>query len=180
MTKSRQREINDLLGKSVIAYQPLFTHIFGSLPAGVMLSQLLYWEDKGWKKGWTYKTVRDMYDETGLTRTQQETAIRVLKKHGVLEVKRKGIPATRHFRVNFHRLRELLPSLQETRKLESIKPANQTPVNKPTNTKSTQNTTSLITLRNEKRGSIESVGDILRNRFTKPNNVDTDNRKGIS
>lgn len=93
--------------------------MFSSVQAGILLSQLLYWNDKGWNKnGWIYKTSDDLYFETGLKRSGQETAIKVLKRYGFLEVKLAGIPAKRHFKIDMDKLDSLLTSMLETGNLD--------------------------------------------------------------
>lgn len=58
----------------------------------------------------------------GLTRTQQETAIRRLTQSGVIDYKRAQVPARKHFRVNMQRLQDVLPSLKEINKLNYPNP----------------------------------------------------------
>lgn len=65
--------------------------------AGVLdtLRATLKEDDEG--KIWFYRTVEDVESRTGLSRWQQETAIRRLKEAGLLESRRRGLPAKRHF-----------------------------------------------------------------------------------
>lgn len=94
-----------------IAYHPLFAKLCGGVTAGIFLSQLFYWAGKEKDPdGWTYKTQADFTEETGLTRWEQERARQSLKASGVLEEKRKGIPATMHYKINFDALTTLLES----------------------------------------------------------------------
>jgi len=95
--------------KRPVAYQPLVAKTFGSVPLAVLWSQLYYWHDKGRDpNGWIYKTVEDLYDETGLTRRNQETARRLGKKLGVIETKVMGMPATVHYKINIDKMIELI------------------------------------------------------------------------
>ena len=103
-----------------IAYYKPFAHVVGDVCAGVFLSQMFYWHDKGHDPdGWVYKTQKEIEDETGMTRYNQETARRKLVALGILEETRKGLPATMHFRLDLGRLfalmeaeeRPLLPPL---------------------------------------------------------------------
>ena len=144
MSKSEQQAIAKYFPRNGILYLPGLGIVLGSVNAGIMLSQLLFWHGKGRKKPWTYKTTEDMYKETGLTRTQQETAIRILKTHNILEVERKGIPATRHFKINLFVLHELLPSLKKTYKLHYPNPPTYYAENGDTITKTTRKNTSEI------------------------------------
>ena len=80
--------------------------------------------------------------EKGLTINQQDTAIKKLKKLGILEVKLKQIPAKRHFRINMQKLYELLPSLKVSSNLTYPNPPHYYVENEQTITKITQETTS--------------------------------------
>ena len=102
-----QKQIYSLFGKGTIAYQPDIAKKLKSVKGAVFLAQLLFWHDKGWKKGWVYKTVREFYEETGLKRKEQETAIKLLKKHKILTVKVEGIPPIRHFQIDLEAVRKL-------------------------------------------------------------------------
>ena len=96
MSKSDQTVFGNYFSpkNSGIRYIPGLGIIFG-VNAGIMLSQLLYWNGKGKKKPWTYKSAVAMFQETGLTRTQQDNAIRILKEHDVIQTKRMSVHATR-------------------------------------------------------------------------------------
>lgn len=84
-----------------IAYHPIVAKAFGSVNLGILWSQLFYWSDKTRDAdGWIYKTQKDLYDETALSRREQDTARKIGKELGVLEEKLAGNPATLHFRVN--------------------------------------------------------------------------------
>jgi hypothetical protein len=92
-----------------IAYHRIFTEIAGKTSAGVMLSQAWYWSERTEDpEGWFYKTRDDWTEETGMTRTEQETARRRLISAGVLEEELRGMPAKMHFRVNEEKLISLL------------------------------------------------------------------------
>lgn len=115
--------------------------------AGIFLSQLLYWHGKGSKKGgWIYKTAEDVFKETGLTRNNQETVIKLLLKHGVIEYKLAGVPAKRHFRVNMAALHEVLPSLKASCKLNYPNPPSYVVDKGETITKITRDTTTKNTI----------------------------------
>lgn len=79
----------------------------GSVKAGLFLSQLLYWADKS-NDGWIFRTQEEIYEGTGLSRRKQEGARKILKKAGVLEEKRGGVPAKVGYRVNYQKLMEIL------------------------------------------------------------------------
>lgn len=89
----------------VIAYRPELAHACGGVNCALLLSQFWYWThceavQQRNTGGWFWKCQREITEETGLTRWQTETARRALRKLGLLEEVRHGIPATLHFRVN--------------------------------------------------------------------------------
>lgn len=86
-----------------IAYRSDFAKITDSVTAGVMLSQLFYWDGKSTKHGdgWVEKTQEEMYEETGLSDKQQRTAKFILEKHNFIESGRKGDRGRLCYRVNF-------------------------------------------------------------------------------
>jgi hypothetical protein len=51
-------------------------------------------------KGWFFNTEKNIEKDTTLSPYQIRKAIEKLKKLGILEVKRKGIPAKQHFKIN--------------------------------------------------------------------------------
>jgi hypothetical protein len=108
-----KQAIEALLTDRPIAYHPIITRVVGSATAGIFLSQLLYWTPRAHDpEGWVYKTQDDILEETGLTRTEQETARRILRGAQVMEEQKKGLPAKLYFRVKMDQLIELLASFQ--------------------------------------------------------------------
>ena len=84
-----------------VAYFPKLRHITGSVNATLFLCQLIYWEGKqASKTGWIYKTHREMEEETGLSRREQETARRKLKDRGLIEERLAGVPQRLHYRLD--------------------------------------------------------------------------------
>jgi len=98
-----------LLGDRPVAYHPTLAKALGSVNAALLLSQLLYWTPRTKDPdGWVYKTQAEFYDETGLSRREQETARRALACHGVLIEARHGMPAQLFFQIDRSRLGKLL------------------------------------------------------------------------
>ena len=83
-----------------VAYRPVFARIAGSITAGVMLSQALYWTFRTGPDGWFYKKADEWELETALSRHEQQGARRFLRDRGLIEEKLKGVPPTLHFRVH--------------------------------------------------------------------------------
>ena len=122
MSVQDQKTISKYFGNRPTLHIVGLSIVLKSPHVGLFLSQLLYWHGKGKRKPWIYKNANDFYMETGLTREMQETAIKKLKYLGVLETKLAGVPATRHFKVNMQKLREILPSLKENANLHYLNP----------------------------------------------------------
>lgn len=119
MSKDDQDEVHSWLGGGYVAYQPMLAPVFG-VNATLMLCQLIYWNGLGSRQdGWFYKTRAEMQAETGLSRTQQDNAIRKLKKLGIIDVDRKGIPAKRHFFVHLDKLQSCLFEYYKLEDMES-------------------------------------------------------------
>jgi hypothetical protein len=72
------------------AYDVRYLHLFGT-SAGLLLSQLVYWSDKGHDPdGWIYKTKDEIIDEFGLgSRYEVDQARHRLEEEGVLETERR-------------------------------------------------------------------------------------------
>lgn len=109
-----QRKYLEEIGIRPVAYNPLFARILRSPTAAILLSQLLYWWDKGRNPEWIYKTVNEIKDETGLTEYHQRTAIKKCRDKRILRAKLAGIPAKRHFQIDEENLDNLVNNyLQE-------------------------------------------------------------------
>lgn len=116
----------------VVLYIPLLAKLSESATAGLFMSQLLYWWGKGEFEGYVYKTSDEFQNETGLTRSQQDTAIKKWKKLEVLDVKLHGVPPIRYFKLAYQKLVDL-----STIKLLQIQ--NQFAENKKLNKENIQN-----------------------------------------
>jgi hypothetical protein len=129
MSPSSKQAIIELLGDRPIAYHPMLAKALGGVVEAVFASQLLYWTGKGKIAGnWIYKTQAEMEEETGLTRSNQETARKTLIKMGILEEARRGVPGRMHYRLDLDKLADLLtmrkPHNVETPQCEMGEPDN--------------------------------------------------------
>lgn len=80
----------------------------GGVYEALLLQQLAYWSDKGEDPDWIYKTREELRDETTMNRYQQEQARATLRKLGVIEEERRGLPARMYYRVIWTQVFELL------------------------------------------------------------------------
>jgi hypothetical protein len=109
MAKKQYYDALDNLLDRPIAFNPSFKKITGSTNAALLLSQAFYWTKRTTDPdGWFYKTRDDWMDETGLTAEELDGARDKCKAAGVIEEKRKGVPATIHYRIIKPRVYELL------------------------------------------------------------------------
>lgn len=115
--------IKELL-KRPIAYNPIIAKTFGSVKLGILWSQMYYWSERtNDKDGWIYKTQSEVFEETGLSRKEQETARKIGNKIGVLESKVMGVPPKVNFRVDIDKTIELISIyVDETHTTEIVKP----------------------------------------------------------
>jgi hypothetical protein len=107
------RNILEQLGARPVAYHASFARLVGSVTAGVMLSQAFFWTLHNKKTGgWFYKRGVDWETETGLTRSEQETARKRLIIMGLLDEKPKGIPPQLYYRVDNDALAQALSGFE--------------------------------------------------------------------
>lgn len=142
MANNHQKAIIlELLGRPV-AYITQIAKATKSVKLGILWSQLNYWSDKTRDaEGWIYKTQAELYDETGMSRKEQETARRHGRKIGIIEEKLAGQPATVHFKINYERTVEVIEKYLEDKikgqiPLFDFKPKGKKPKPKIQNVKS--------------------------------------------
>jgi len=123
--------LNQLLQRP-IAFHRIFAQIAGSATGGLFLSQLWFWKDKGHDKdGWIYKTYEEWQDETLLSRSELDRARSRLRKLGILEEQKKGVPCKIYYRINETRLESELIQFAESNKQD--RRIQQTRLQDPTN-----------------------------------------------
>lgn len=144
--------------KRPIAYRAELAKAFGSVKMAVLLSQLYYWSEKGNDRDGTWKTRESIFEETGLSRQEQETARNYAKKLGILEEVKKGIPRKVYFKLNksiiLKRLKEWraenYPASRQKSRLQVGKRVSVSLAeNQPTNTEITSENTKKITSENK-------------------------------
>ncbi len=83
-----------------------------------LISEYNYYKDKGTltEDGYFYSTVEHLENETCLSGHEQRKAINTLAELNVLVVVSKGIPAKRHFKINFESISKLFDKLEKARK----------------------------------------------------------------
>ena len=85
------------------------------LKAAVLLADLIskeeYFIAKGMTDGWFFNTESNIEEDTTLNSYHQRKCIKTLKKEGLIEVKRKGIPAKQYFKINEQQVLQILNNL---------------------------------------------------------------------
>lgn len=102
------KRLLEALSAKPVVFNPVLAKLTGSVKAGLLLSQLLYWWGKGQNPDWIYKTIKEIKDETALSRSEQEGAIKKIKKLDLMKVKLRGIPPRRHFKLNLQKISNLI------------------------------------------------------------------------
>lgn len=114
-----------------IAYHRVLAEIAGSVGGGVFLSQALYWAKRATlPDGWFYKTAEEWYEETYLTRREQETIRRRLVSINILQEEKRGVPAKLHYKINLSALESYAMTRSDTRVDNEVNEAVQTSFNK--------------------------------------------------
>jgi len=160
-----------------VAFHKIFVDVTGSVTAALMLSQAFYWSKqgrKGYWDGWFFKSADEWEEETGLTRREQETARRKLRKFDWWQekiAKANGTP-TLHYRIN---ARAFFSYLRETQFDKLVKPDStncETPVTETT----TETTTELATPETTDTPSLSRrVHDTLQGMWMTVNKTQLDN-----
>ncbi len=83
-----------------IAFHRVFVTLTGSVTAALMLSQAMYWTKRTGPDGWFFKTIKQWEEETGLSRHEQQSARKTLRKFSFWHEDLRGIPAKMHYHVD--------------------------------------------------------------------------------
>lgn len=112
---SFQQEVFTLIARlgaseNKIALDRTFCQFMGSLEGGVFLSQLLYWSDRGKKRNSFYKSYKEWYEETFLSKYQVNQAAKQCIEMGFLttEVRRAEGSPTVHYYIDSEKFLDLI------------------------------------------------------------------------
>jgi hypothetical protein len=155
-----------------IAFQRPFVKLGVGIKGALMLSQAVYWSKRTRDAdGWFYKTQEEWEEETGLVRSEQETARKKLIKSGVMQEVKKGVPCKLYYRVDLEKILSILSatfsqsSMQESPKLDSEKVPNKRERKSPAITETTAETTQETT----QETKTETTADTLPEGSAAPN-----------
>ena len=127
------------LNQRPIAVYPVYIKLTGSVNAGLLLSQIMYWYSA--VKGRTfYKSDAEIMEETMLTVNELRHAKARLKQMSFLKITLHGVPAKTHYTIDE---RLLISEINESSLVESTKldSSNQRNYNSGFNETNTENTT---------------------------------------
>ena len=90
---------------------------------GELISEYNYYEKE--KKlidnTWFYSTTPNIEENTGLSRYQQDEAIKKLQKEKIIDIKIMGMPSKRYFKINYENIEKLLKKGQKEPKNQGCK-----------------------------------------------------------
>lgn len=102
--------LETLLTGRTIAFNVKLVWITGSVNAALLLSQLCYWSDKSDTLNLFYKTINEIEDEIGLSRHEQEAALKSLVAKKFVAYELRGVPAKRYFSIQWEAIEKALRS----------------------------------------------------------------------
>lgn len=111
MTEQEQA-LRELLTDNVVAYHAAYARIGGSVAAGILLAQLLYWTRYS-EDGWVFRTQEQLECETALTEYEQNGARAKLKERGLIIEERRGIPCRLYYQPQFEAIYAALGTLAQ-------------------------------------------------------------------
>lgn len=110
------------MNKRVIAFNPAFVDLTGSITAALLMSQLLFWAEKMDYKEF-YKTDKQIREETKLGKYELIQAKKIVSEF--FDIQRKGSPARTYYKPKMEVILANLSSCLETRQQVVLKPDNQ-------------------------------------------------------
>jgi len=80
-----------------------------------LISKEEYFIANGMTDGWFFNTEKNIEDDTTLTPFQQRKCLKALRKYGIIETKRRGVPAKQYFKINEQLVVKFLNNLSSTK-----------------------------------------------------------------
>lgn len=116
--------LNEVLGRRVVSYRPIYAKAFASVPAAIYLSQGCFWQfeaehvEKKEICGVQYfdKTIAEWYEATGLSEEQQRSARQLLSSLGIILSRKAGVPAKLYYWIDIDALVAVLYRYKKTGK----------------------------------------------------------------
>ena len=80
-----------------------------------LISKEEYFIANGMTDGWFFNTEANIEADTTLTPFMQRKCLKALRKYGIIETKRKGVPAKKFFKINEEQVMKFLNNLSSTK-----------------------------------------------------------------
>lgn len=132
------KELLENFQEKPVAYHRIYAKITGGITAGILLSQILYW-DLIMKHKEFFKTDKEFCDELSMGLYELKGAKKKLLDLDLITTNRKGVPAKTYYTVNLDQLISMITSYGKNPQLVMGKTTNKL-LEKPT-TIYTENTT---------------------------------------
>lgn len=132
------KELLENFQEKPVAYHRIYAKITGGITAGILLSQILYW-DLIMKHKEFFKTDKEFCDELSMGLYELKGAKKKLLDLDLITTNRKGVPAKTYYKVNLDQLISMITSYGKNPQLVMGKTTNKL-LEKPT-TIYTENTT---------------------------------------
>ncbi|WP_321946549.1 hypothetical protein [Paraburkholderia sp. J10-1] len=91
-----------------VAYYPALAQPLGGVNAAILFGQIYYWLKRSTHELGVHKTMAELTRETGLSRTEQETARKALRRCGVLIETHRRLEHKVYFQLDLDRLEALM------------------------------------------------------------------------
>jgi hypothetical protein len=114
--------IFNALTDRVIAFQPIFVDLTGSVTSALLMSQLVYWSRKKDHEEF-YKKDKEIVEETKLTEKELRLAKKVIRRF--FDIKLKGVPPTTFYKIKLDVILAEIANFAQRAKLNAPKGRNQ-------------------------------------------------------
>jgi hypothetical protein len=102
------------LNEHPIAYYPIYAKITGSVTAGILLSQLMYWHSRMNGREF-YKTDKELMEETCLGLWELKAAKTKLTTLQLCDITRKGVPAKSYYLIHEDKTMQLITDFMDSK-----------------------------------------------------------------
>lgn len=150
-----------------------------ALVLGELCAEYNYWEAKdALEDGFFFSTLKNIEEETTIKRDVQNKTFKILEKYGVIEVKRKNMPARRYVRIDEDKLFDFLTlcakNCETNTKNEGETSTKNCTSNENENTQFTIKSYSSLR-ENRKQDYVQNVNYIYNSNNTNNNNTNSNN-----
>jgi hypothetical protein len=122
-TNKELKQLFDQFNEKPIVYNRVYSKITGSVTAGLLLSQLVYWAKTMDYKEF-YKTDKEFSEELGMGLYELRGAKKKLKELKLVNIEVKNVPAKTYYKVDVDEIIALISSLGKNHKLDCGKTTN--------------------------------------------------------